>query len=159
MEVNAQLRQLKTLQRHFMGGVALRRGPSGAPSSLRPDKMQISARPANLSDASVRPKPIGGECGPCALERLEFSRVPRKSKSSPRASGEDCDRPAQEGSRERSCASGRAFVELNAPCAPDSHSAKAERAGSCGDRTLGRGLDRRTGPAKRLTDNAPMCHK
>ena len=61
MDVNAQLWQLKTLHRYFMGGVAL--SDEDYPTCLvvvRPDKMQICARPANLSGASMRSGPIGG---------------------------------------------------------------------------------------------------
>lgn len=60
---------------------------------VRPDKMQICARPANLLAASVRSGPIGGDCQLSrAGSSLEFSRVPRKSKSS----AEMIVRPAQE---------------------------------------------------------------
>lgn len=64
MDVNAQLWQLKTLQRYFMGGVALSDEDYPMCLVVRPDKMQICARPANLSGASVRSGPIGGDCGP-----------------------------------------------------------------------------------------------
>lgn len=63
MDVNAQLWQLKTLQRYFMGGVALADEDYPMRLVVRPDKMQICARPANLSGASVRSGPIGGDCG------------------------------------------------------------------------------------------------
>lgn len=54
MDVNAQLWQLKTLQRYFMGGVALFDQDYPMRLVVRPDKMQICARLANLSGASVR---------------------------------------------------------------------------------------------------------
>lgn len=85
MDVNAQLWQLKTLQRYFMGGVALSDEDYPMRLVVRPDKMQICARPANLSGASMRSGPIGGEAADRKHEHagsLEFSRVPRKSKSS-----------------------------------------------------------------------------
>jgi len=63
MDVNAQLWQLKTLQRYFMGGVALSDEDYPMCLVVRPDKMQICARPANLSGASMRSGPIGGDYG------------------------------------------------------------------------------------------------
>lgn len=45
MDVNAQLWQLKTLQRYFMGGVALTDEDYPMRLVVRPDKMQICRAP------------------------------------------------------------------------------------------------------------------
>lgn len=55
--------KLKTLQRHFMDGVALslRDYPRYVHGS--PARQNANLRPANLPGASVRSGPIGGDCG------------------------------------------------------------------------------------------------
>lgn len=67
---------------------------------VRPDKMQICARPANLSDASVRSGPIGGDCGhrQHTNTRLASSFPAYLVNQSRPRSQDDCGRLPQEGS-------------------------------------------------------------
>lgn len=104
MDVNAQLWQLETLQRYFMGGVALFDGDYPMRLVVRPDKMQICARPANLSGASVRSGPIGGDWRPVSTNPRVASSFPAYLVNQSRPRSQDCGRLA--GRKSGSSASG-----------------------------------------------------